>query len=289
MRLFELFVRFTVGLGLLLAVGISTAQAEQTRDFMIAAQPVGTDVYMDVVLPGLQGTVEHRVPIYGALANQLTLRANALATAAFFESQADVELRVLVLTLGASAGYRDVFTNQTFAADEQLDRYARRIRFVDGAQDRIDYGYGEGRATLSLPINDYVLFNAINTLRFEGGPDRAYDWRNAVVRDGKDALFRSDIMLFFKHRDWGGIAPMMQIMSFGLSEERFTQINYGFLFATRPGFRRSNDILFVQFLFHPGSTLGGYDNSDGYGNHLLFSPISLTVAYRMILPVWRPE
>jgi hypothetical protein len=108
------------------------------------------------------------------------------------------------------------------------------------------------------------------------------------VRDS-GAFFRSDIMLFFKHRDLGGIAPMMQIMNYDLGNERFTQFNYGFLLATRPGFRRANDILFLQFLFHPCSTFGSYDNSEGYGNHLLFSPISITLAYRVIFPMWRPE
>lgn len=285
MRLREL-IRSLALMMLVLAVAPS-AHAEQTRDFMIAAGEEGTDVFLDVVLPGLQATVEHRKPIYQT-ANQFNLRANALMTPAFVESQGDVELRVLVLTLGASLGYRSMFANQTFEAGEEFDRYARRIRFVDGKQDSTAFAFGEGRATVSLPINDYVVFNGINTLRFEGGPDRSYDWRNGIVRDSS-AFFRSDLMLFFKHRDFGGLAPMVQIMNFDLNDERFTQFNYGFLFATRPGFRRANDIFFVQFLFHPGSTAGSYDNSEVYGNHLLFSPISLTIAYRVIFPTWRPD
>jgi hypothetical protein len=55
------------------------------------------------------------------------------------------------------------------------------------------------------------------------------------------------------------------------------------------GFIRRGDIFFLQFLFHPGSTLGGYDNSGSYGMHLFFAPIVFTLAYRMVLPVWRPE
>jgi len=102
------------------------------------------------------------------------------------------------------------------------------------------------------------------------GPSRTYDWRNAVVRDSNDMLFRSDLMLIFKHKNFGGLAPMMQIMNYSLGNERFTQLNYGFALATRPGFRRANDIFFVQFLFHPGSTFGSYDSSEAYGNHLLF-------------------
>jgi hypothetical protein len=253
----------------------------------VAAGEPGTDLFLDVVLPGLQSTLEHRIPWYGQ-ANQINLRANVLYTSPFLESQADAELRLLVLTLGASGGGRYAFTNQSYRSDEEFDRHARRLRFVDGDQSSEAFGFGEGRATLSLPINDYVVFNGINTLRFEDSPDRTYDFRTGVVHDG-GSLFKSDLMLFLKHRDWGALAPMMQILNFGLGDERFTQFNYGFLLATRPGFLRANDIFFVQFLFHPGSTLGGYDNATVYGNHLLFSPINVTIAYRVILPMWRPD
>ena len=42
--------------------------------------------------------------------------------------------------------------------------------------------YGEGRATLSLPINDNLVFLSVNALRFEGGLDRVFDWRLGIVR-----------------------------------------------------------------------------------------------------------
>lgn len=286
MRVRELFLPLGCML-VVMAYAAPRARAEQTRDFMISAGESGTDVFVDTILPGAQLTLEHREPIY-QLANQLNLRASGLLTPAFFETQADVELRILVLTLGGTYGYRNLMSEQTFAEGEEFDRYARRIKFVNGEQTSDAFGFGEFRATLSLPINDYVVFNGINTFRFEGGHDRSFDWRNAIVRDS-DMMFKSDLMLFFKHRDFGGLAPMVQIMNFSLNDERFTQFNYGFLLATRPGFRRANDIFFVQFLFHPGSTFGSYDNSEAYGNHLLFSPISLTIAYRVIFEVWRPS
>lgn len=253
---------------------------------MIAAQPSGTDALVDVVFPGVQVALEHRVPIYG-FANQLTLRANALYTVPFYESQADVELRILVLTLGASAGFRSDFRALSFGPNERLDRDHRRIRDIDGRSEHQTWGFGEGRATVSLPINDYVVFNAINSLRVQAQPDRTFDWRTGVVHDGM--FYKSDIMLFFKHGEIGGFAPMMQILNFGLGETRFTQINYGFMAVTRPGFKRRDDIFFLQFLFHPGDTLGSYDNEPAYGMHLFFAPITFTLAYRMILPVWRPE
>jgi hypothetical protein len=262
------------------------AHADQARDWMIAAQPEGTDAVVDVVFPGVQAGLEHRVPIY-SMANQLTLRGSALYTVPFFESQADAELRILILTLGASGGFRNDTHTLTFGPTEDLDRHHRRLRDVDGDVTTTTYGMAEGRATISLPINDYVLLNAINTFHAQGSPERTFDWRTGVVHDG--TFFKSDIMLFLKHRDFGSFAPMMEILNFGLGDHRFTQFNYGFAFVTRPGFVRRNDILFFQLLFHPGSTLGGYDNVDSYGMHLFFAPINFTLAYRVVLPVWRPE
>ena len=275
-----------VACALAMASWSGTAHAGQPRDWMVAAQPNGTDVMFDLVFPGIQATVEHRIPIY-SIANQATFRANALYTVPFFESQADAELRILALTLGASGGFRQDNTSLTFTPNEDIDRHHRRLRQVDGDYDSAFFGYGEGRATVSLPINDYVVFNAINTMRYQGSPDRTFDWRLGVVTDG--LTYRSDIMLFLKHRDVGAFAPMMQILNFGLGDNRFTQFNYGFMATTRPGFIRRGDIFFLQFLFHPGSTLGGYDNVDSYGMHLFFAPIVFTLAYRMVFPVWRPE
>jgi hypothetical protein len=271
---------------LALLISARTVHADQPRDWMIAAQPSGTDAMVDVIFPGVQATLEHRVPIYSA-ANQLTLRGNALYTIPFFESQLDAELRILVLTLGATGGFRDDLHQLTFEPGENLDRHHRRLKDVDGDVSSSMYAYGEGRATISLPINDYVLLNAINTMRFQDSPDRTFDWRTGVVHDGM--FFKSDIMLFLKHRDFGSFAPMVQILNFGLGDNRFTQFNYGAAIVTRPGFVRRNDIFLAQLLFNPGSTFGGYDNGDGYGAHLFFAPITFIIAYRVVLPVWRPD
>jgi hypothetical protein len=265
------------------------ARAEQARDWMISAPADGTFANVDLVVPGAQLGLEHRVPIYG-MANQLTLRANALLMVPFLEPQADVDLRIVVLTLGASVGYHTDLAHMDFYPGQPDDRVERRRRFIDGDMNTASWGYGEGRATLSLPFNDNLVFNAINYLHVDGSgmADRTFDWRNGVVRDG-GVLLKSDIMLFVKHRDWGAIGPMMQILNYGLGNDRLTQINYGVQIVTRPGFVRRNDIFFLQLLFNPGSTFGTYDNSKGYGNHLIYSPIAFTMAYRMVLPVWRPE
>jgi hypothetical protein len=82
---------------------------------------------------------------------------------------------------------------------------------------------------------------------------------------------------------------MMQFLNFELGDRRYTQFNYGFMLATRPGLQRADDILALQVLIHPGGSLGGVDNGDVYGLDVLFSPVTFFLAYRTVLPLWRPE
>jgi hypothetical protein len=261
--------------------------AEQPRDWMVAAQPGGTYVNLDVIFPGVQAQLEHRIPIYGQ-ANELTFRVNALPTLLFYESQADVDLRIVILSLGASAGFRDVFHNLEFGPNDKFDRGARRDREFGGSYDNAVTGFGEGRVTLSLPFNDNLVLLSVNGLRFEGGGDRTFDWRLGIVRDA-GMLLRSDTTLFIKSSSFGAIGPQVQVLNYALSGQRNTQINYGFTFTTRPGFRDRNDIFFLSVLFGVGGTVNGIPTEDVYGTHLFKIPVTFQLAYRTVLEVARPS
>src|SRR4051794_30250615 len=95
-------------------------RADQARDWMVAAQPAGTYANIDVIFPGAQLQLEHRIRFYGQ-ANELNLKANVLPTVVFTEAQVDADLRLVVLSLGASAGYRTVFHNLAFAHGQNYD------------------------------------------------------------------------------------------------------------------------------------------------------------------------
>ncbi len=266
---------------LILAVIIvpETSSAQQPRDFMVNTQPGGTYLNVDAVVPGVQLLLEHRIPIYGRV-NEFALRANSLLTLLFYESQLDADLRVIVFTVGVGVGYRDTFRYLSFEEDEAIDREYRRHQEYYGHYANQDWGFFEGRINLDLPFNDYVLLHNVNTLRYETRPDTSFDWRTGLVHDGM--FFRSDVILFFKHKDWGAIAPMAQVLSFDIRDENTQILNYGFFAVTRPGFRRSNDILMLNVLLY-GATLNGMDYGKIYGIHDLFLPITFTLAYRMIL------
>jgi hypothetical protein len=270
-----------------------TARADQPRDWMVAAQPAGTYANLDVIFPGMQATLEHRISIYGKTANELDFKINALPTAEFYESQADVDLRILFLSLGASAGFRDVFHNLEFAPYEKFDRAARRDKEFGGYYDNALTGYGEGRVTLSLPFNDHLVLLSVNGLRFEGGRDRTFDWRLGIVRDA-GMLLRSDTTLFVKGASWGAFGPHVQVLNYAMNGVRNTQINYGFTFTTRPGLRNRNDIFFLSMLFGVGGTIndGGpvaYPTGGVYGAHLFLAPLTFELAYRAVLEISGPS
>jgi len=265
--------------------GPDTARADQPRDWMVAAQPGGTYANIDVVFPGVQAQLEHRIPIYGK-ANELTFKVNALPTLVFYESQADVDLRMLVLSLGASAGFRDVFHNIEIPKSDNPDFSSKTRRDLDFAHryDQATSGFGEGRVTLALPFNDHLVFVSVNGFRFEGGRDRTFDWRLGIMRDA-GMLVRSDTTLFIKHASFGAIGPQVQVLNYALNGRRNTQVNYGFTFTTRLGLRDRNDLLFLSVLFGVGGTVNGVPTQDVYGNHLFKLPMTFQLAYRTVLEI----
>lgn len=247
---------------------------------MVSAGKPGTFVNLDAVFGAFQSSLEHRINYYGS-ANQLRLRGGAIVALPFGSTQLDADLRILVLTLGASAGAVDVWRNQTFAADEPLTRKQRREREAAGDMNTMTFGFVEGRVGLAIPLNDHMVFNSVAALRYTGSKARSFDNLLSVVHDGN--YLRSDFQFFFKHRRFGAIAPLVQMLNFPLDGVRRTQWNYGFTFVSRIGFTRRNDLLLFDLLIHPGGALGGYDNREVYGLATLRSPISFTLAYRSVI------
>src|SRR5262249_8966635 len=145
-----------VGLWVALSVP-GMVRADQPQDWMIAAPENGTYLNLDFIFGALQAGVEHRMPIYGK-ANQLIVRGSALAAVPFGQTQADVDLRLVILTLGMSTGVQSSWRQQVFAVGEPIDRAERRERDAAGDFSTKNFGYWEGRAVLALPFNDYAVF-----------------------------------------------------------------------------------------------------------------------------------
>lgn len=278
--------------------GVPHARADQPRDWMIDAAKEGHKVNVDLVYPGMQVGYEYTKNYFGK-ANALTVRASNLITAAFNDTRADLDFRLVLLTLGVSVGYRDNWRAHAYLPNQPIDRAARRTTDNTASFDGTvmnfggeDWPYVEGRVSLALPFNEWAVYSGTHSFLFEARPDRSLDWRNGVVRDS-DMLFKSEQFLLFKHRDFGGMGPLFQLINYGLAADRTTQLNYGLMYVGRPGFARENDLILAQALFHFGDTLGGDDNRDFWGAHNLYSsgntlvsdtkvPFGFLLAYRMV-------
>lgn len=252
-----------------------TARAEQPRDWVIAYQPGGTYLYTDWLGLGFQAQLEHRIPIFSG-ANELDLRVNAEPSLFYYESQADVDIRILVLTLGASVGFRDNFFNIAFKPGDHVDYQARR----DADSHNSVNGFWEGRATLGLPFNDYFALISQFGARFEGGTDRTFDWRLGIVRDS-GVFLHSETALMYHNKTIGGIGPQVQVLSYDLDNQHNVQVNYGFVYAGRVGIRRRYDAVLLSVLFGLTGKINGEPTSKIYGDHYLKWPVVIQFGYRI--------
>lgn len=256
------------------------ARAEQTRDYMLSFQPPGTFLLLDYYGTGAQLTLENRTRIYGDN-NDLTLGAALIPAYPLGEVYARADLRILFLGIGATVAYRTVWRNLQFDKDPngyclRCDRVGRRELdgLLDDAPGTDHWGWGEVRASLYAPFNEYLVGVSTGALRYEDRSDRTFDWFYTSVYD-RGVLGRWETQLFFKHPDWGGIGPFVQLLVLPRGEEHEDQWAFGFNAVTRLDLLRSDDLLFITFLTRPGDA--------SYGQHSYYSPIRALLIYRMQL------
>lgn len=254
----------------------ASVSADQRQDWILAAGDEGSYATIDLLFGGAQASIEHRAKIYGST-NMLTLRYGALAALPFGSTQADVELRMLNLTLGVTGGLTSVWRNQTFEPGQRMDRSERRAREAAGEFNTDSFAFWEGRASLAFPFNDYVLLNTLAAWRITGAEPLSFNNLLGVVDDGRNV--HVDFQLFFKHEKFGGLAPTFQILSFPLEDDWRTQYNFGFMFVTRAGLVQRDDLLVWQMYFYGG----GFDNEDVYGSALFRAPLTFLLVYRSVI------
>jgi hypothetical protein len=197
------------------------------------------------------------------------------------EAFARADLRILFLGIGATAAYRTVWRDLTFEPGDHgeyckdCDRKSRRKQdpLFGKSPGSDSFGWGEARATLYFPFNQYVIGTASGALRYEGRNDRSYDWFYTSVYD-RGLIERFEAQLFLKHPNWGGFGPYLQLLMLPRDGSHDAQWAFGFNAVTRLGLIHSDDLLFLTFLIRPGDGM--------YGQHNYFSPIRSLLIYRMI-------
>jgi hypothetical protein len=269
---------------LLLAFGLlvslpDSARAEQARDWLLNGAPPGNFLIFDYLGAGAQLSLERRQAFLGG-ANVFTLNASTLVGQYFGQAQASASLRVLIFEFSGTVGYRALWRNLAFepgdngAYCKDCDRPARRDAdpLFDPTSGHAKYPYAEGSVGLYLPLNEWMVFGSQFLAHYEDSPARSFDQLYTNLHDG-GLLLASETTLMFKHKNWGGLGPYLQIMSIPRDGRHETQVAAGFNALTRVGLIQRNDALICSLLVRPG------DGS--YGNHWYYMPARLLVAYRM--------
>jgi hypothetical protein len=265
-------------LGLLVLQPMS-ARADQARDWPLNSSPTGNFAYLDYLGVGAQLSIEHKHGFYQG-ANVLTLNASTLVGQYFGQVQATAALRVLILEVAGTVGYRSLWRNLAFEPGDngeyckECDRPGRRDAdpIWDPTSGHAKYPYAEIGAGLYLPLNDNMVLGSQFLLRWEDSPDRSFDQVYANLHDG-GLLYISETTMFFKHRSWGAIGPYLQVMSMPRAGTYETQVAAGLNGLVRVGLISRNDLFVASLLMRP--------NDDFYGQHWYFIPARLIVAYRI--------
>jgi len=272
--------------GLALVVVPSVASAwPQRRDYFLDPPRAGTFVHADVFTVGAQATIEHRRALEDEATDMLHLRANAMASLGYADLAAHTDLRFLGLfSIGASAGYRQVWNNYSYPTAFNNTREWRHDKHDDPAkgEPRGDKSVGwpwlELRGRLVVPLESLWLVSNV-AWRWEspgsdGMPMNSFDWFHTNVHD-PGRLFRFDTTLFYRNKSFGGIGPTIRVMQYNRRGEGVTEVVYGLTFGTRPGWKRKDDLFLVQTLFDFS------DKTKEFGWHV--GPLEHIPMYAMII------
>lgn len=259
------------------------ARAELPRDYFLDPPTAGLYSMSDVYNVGAQQSLEHRMHLEEGM-SMLTTRLSGIASYPYADGNLNLDARLMLFTLGGSAGYRQVYRNHTFAPGEDRTRDARVEREKNGDFDSQGYAYGEGRFRMVVPLDPFFLV-ATGTLRWEDCRDNTFDWMHANVHD-HGLLEKAEGTLFYRHRDLGGIGPYVRFMNVPRTNadgesKRVSELHYGLVFGTRPGLVRPRggnaDLLLVQLIFKFGD--------DEYGLHPYHLPAYPLLVYRAVLHI----
>jgi hypothetical protein len=273
-------VRFVVVVVISLGLAASLARADQRRDYMLGGDEFGTRLILDYFFTGGQLTLEHRAPIYGK-ANSYSANVAALVGYPLAQTTASVALRFLFLEVGGTVGYRTVWRNLSFergedsycsACDSAARRHQDHVLGVGPDTDR--YPFAEAKVQLYAPFNENFVLTSLLAEGYQGLRPRTYDWFYTDVHD-PGLITRWETLAFFKHRDWGGIGPYLQLLVLPRAGHHESEFAWGFNAVARLGLIARNDLVFLTFLIRPGDPY--------YGQHSYFAPVRALIVYRITL------
>lgn len=260
----------------LLALTVAaTAEAfPQRRDYFLDPPRGGTFVHADLITVGAQVSLERRQILEDETMSNLNARVSALYSLGYADVAGHLDVRLLFLTLGASAGVRRV--NRTYTGLAGPDGFLpevtseqRREKDKD-SKDATSWNWAEARARLVIPLEPLWLVTNL-AMRWEGQPDNTYDWFHTNVHDG-GRLLRFDATMFVRAASFGGLGPTVRVLDMPQRGKRVTEVAYGLTFGTRAGVFRKDDLFLFQTLVRPGDK--------EFGFHITRLPAYVMLIYR---------
>lgn len=256
------------------------AHATPPRDGFLAPARPGNYAHLDAFTVGTQLGLENRADLEPGM-SQLSTRAAGLISLPYADGSMNVDARVAVLTVGASAGYRWVYRNLAFDAGQPRSYEARSERESAGEMDTMGFGYAEGRVRLALPLDDFFLLSTL-TRRFEDRRADTFDWYHADIHGG-GWLTKEETVLLYRHRSFGAVGPLVRYMNVPKDGGRHDELHAGLVFMTRPGLVRpkhhDSDLVLAQVVGQPG---GSFLNPE-YGLQGWHVPLYVMLVYRATL------
>ena len=265
----------------LLAIAVCGCTTSRPRDYLLNPKPAGSKLTMlGYWGPGARITVDNRVDLEKG-ASQLESKLQGDTNFGFAGASAHVDVRVMVLSLGASAGYRYGWHTLTFEpnargfdhGERELNIDARRRKDEDDDFDADHWPWGEGRARLALPFHHNFLALSTVAFRYNDRRDNSYDWEHGTVFD-KGHIWRWETLMFLRHWSYGFIGPAARFLNVPRQGQRTNELQYGIAGGTRPGFTTSNDALILRLY-----TTAGFDTKL-FGAHFYNIPIQVILGYQ---------
>ena len=243
------------------------------RDAFLTAPKRGTWASFDAYTAGVQATLERRFSIMRDDYAAIVPRVSTLASLGFGEVAAHTDIRFLFFSVGVSGGYRRVWRTYAFAPEVEGTRERRSEVDGEKAFTTENWGYGEGRVRMVLPVADSVLFVGNAAVRYEDCPNNSFDWLHTTMHD-RGWLFRYDSTVFLRSSTIGAIGPTVRIMDLPRRGEREIEIAVGFTGGRRIGLLK-NDLVLANVLTRPGDA--------SFGFQILKVPVYALLVYRVSL------
>ena len=252
---------------------ISSAYAQANfvpRDEEVRADKPGTYLHADVFTIGVQATVETRKELWHGL-GALKMRSSAMLALPYADVQVFAQLRVWALALGVQAGGRREWEMYAFAPGEAGTRDERSDKKSRGDSVVVTYGYAEARLRMFLPAGEHVLGMLTGAIRYEGRPDRSFDWQNAIMVDGGVQRWAEAVAVLHGER-WGFAGPMLRLTDRQYDGRPRTDIFPGLAAGLRLGLSGDTDLLYGTVYISP--------DDPQFGLHGLGMPVNINIVYR---------